>query len=222
MNNLTDIQIKALEFIRKTQEDTGSVPTLRELCSHMGYKAVGSAQDLVGSLRKKGYLQVPDKQSARTMLLTEKARSLFNNARATLQTLEDSFAIPCLGSVPAGDPLEAIENSEQVICVSGTIFRGRRPSADKLFALRAKGSSMIGAGILDGDWLVVASQSQAEKGAIVVARVEGDATVKRLEHDKSRGYFLQPENPSFEPIFADEHPFEVIGKVVALQRAVFH
>ncbi len=220
MEELTTTQKRALEFIHSSHQSKGTAPTLRELCAHMGYKAIGSAQDLIASLRKKGFLQIPDKQTARTILMTEKAKALFADLVAVLNPLEDSFAIPCLGSVPAGDPLEAIENAEQTICVSGSIFGPRRPDRTRLFGLRAKGRSMINAGILDGDWLVVASQAQAEPGCIVVARVDGDATVKRLMKHSSRGWYLQPENDEFQPIYADDSSFEVIGKVVALQRSL--
>jgi repressor LexA len=96
-----------------------------------------------------------------------------------------------------------------------------KPSRDSLFALKAKGESMVGAGILDGDWLVVASQQTAPANSIVVARLEGEATVKRLMKDRSRGWYLKPENPAFKPVYAEDRQFEIIGRVVALQRG-FH
>jgi repressor LexA len=92
--------------------------------------------------------------------------------------------------------------------------KGKKPG--DLFALAASGESMTGAGILDGDWLIIESTSSAEVGDIVIARLDGDATVKRL--GKKRGnWVLKPENPSYSVV---TDPFEVIGKVVALQRVL--
>ena len=79
---------------------------------------------------------------------------------------------------------------------------------------------MIGAGILDGDWLVVSSQQTAPANSIVVARLEGEATVKRLMKDRSRGWFLKPENTAFKPVYAEDRSFEIIGRVIALQRGM--
>jgi repressor LexA len=78
---------------------------------------------------------------------------------------------------------------------------------------------MVQAGILDGDWLIVHKQNEAPPGTIVVAQVEGSATVKRLVYDKLQGWFLKPENPDFEEIYAERVPFEILGRVVALQRS---
>lgn len=212
---LTDIQSQALEFIRAKVERSGTAPTLREICDFMGYSAIGSAQDIVNALRKKGYLETPDKQAARALFLTRRAR--------VEQRVEDddqfTYVIPCLGAVPAGDPREAIEDSVGTIRISRAMFRKPMPPPESLFALKASGLSMRDAGILDGDWLVIRSCKDAAEDTIVVARLEGEATVKRLKRDRKKGWFLQPENPSFKPIFAEDQPFEVIGQVVALQRS---
>jgi repressor LexA len=181
----------------------------------MGYSAIGSAQDLINALRKKGYLETPDKQAARSLFLTRRAR--------VEQEIADddpyTFVVPCLGAVPAGDPREAIEDSIGTLRMSRTMFAKPLPAPESLFALRASGLSMMNAGILDGDWLVVKSCKDAPAGSIVVARVDGEATVKRLMRDRKAGWYLQPENPKYEPIYAVDDPFEVVGQVVALQRS---
>jgi len=217
MDKLTPTQLKALTYIRSAMESTGSAPTLREICQFMGYSAVGSAQDLISALRRKGFLEEPAKQAARAIVPTIAARDILSEDD---QEDEDpfTFALPCLGSVPAGNPVEAIEYKIGTLRISKSMISKPVPSKDSLFALRAKGESMIGAGILDGDWLVVSSQQTAPVNAIVVARLEGEATVKRLMKDRSRGWYLKPENPEFKPVYAEDRPFEVIGKVVALQR----
>ena len=219
MDKLTPIQLKALTFIRASISSTGTTPTLRELCEHMSYSAIGSAQDVIAALRRKGYLEEPTKQSARSLKPTFAAKDLLESADVD----EDdpfTFALPCLGAVPAGNPLEAVEERVGTLRISKSMIPRPTPPRDSLFALRAKGESMIGAGILDGDWLVVASQKSVAPQSIVVARVDGDATVKRLMKDKTRGWFLKPENPTFRPIYADERPFDIIGRVVALQRSL--
>lgn len=217
MSKLTDTQSKALAYIRSSIEKSGVAPTLREICSHMGYSAVGSAQDLVSALRRKGFLEENERQSARTFVLTKYAR------HQTVTPEEgdfNTFVIPCLGTVPAGNPVEAHESHIGTMRMSISMLSKPYPRADELFALRATGESMINAGILDGDWLVVKVDKDPPKESIVVARVDGDVTVKRLCRDKARGWFLQPENPRFAPIYADDAEFDLVGRVVALQRSV--
>ena len=216
---LTDPQHKALLFIEQAIDRRGSAPTLREICEHLGYKAVGSAQDLVKSLRRKGCLETPDKQVARGLQLTDLARSVLKGQKIEqTNVLASLISVPCLGFVPAGDPLEAVEEQGDSILISTSAVQNS--DKNRLFAVQAQGTSMLGAGILDGDWLVVHSQKEADKGDIVVARVEDDATVKRLAFEIGRGWYLQPENPSFKPIYGDIDPFQIIGRVVALQRSL--
>jgi repressor LexA len=219
MDKMTATQLKALTFIRTAMDSTGSAPTLREICQFMGYSAVGSAQDLISALRRKGFLEDPGKQAARAIVPTVAARDLLHDET---RLEEDPFTIslPCLGSVPAGNLVESIEDRIGTLRMSASMLPKPMPPRDSLFALKAKGESMIGAGILDGDWLVIASQQTAPVSSIVVARFEGEATVKRLMKDRTRGWYLKPENPDFKPIFADDRAFEVIGRVIALQRGL--
>lgn len=216
MTKLTETQAKALEFIRDSIERSGVAPTLREICGFMGYKAVGSAQDLVSALRRKGFIEENERQAARTYHLTSLAR----NQSRTEDYDANTFVIPCLGFVPAGNPVEAIDEHIGTMRMSIAAFAKPAPRADQLFAVRAKGESMIGAGIFDGDWLVVKLDQEPPKESIVVARVDGDVTVKRLAKDKTEGWFLKPENPAFSPMFAKDHEFEIVGQVLALQRSL--
>ncbi len=218
MQKLTSRQLKAFEFIRAHSDEHGYAPTLRELCEYMGYKAVGSAQDVIASLRKKGYIIKPDKQTARSLALTDKSKAIYGVSVEMIQ--DNSFLVPRLGSVPAGVPIEAIEDYSGSIRISDSLLpRWACNKPEKLFALQAKGASMIHAGILDGDWLVVFQQNEAPSGTIVVAEVGGQATVKRLMQDKSDGWYLKPENPDFKNLYAKDSPFTVLGRVVALQRS---
>ena len=128
-----------------------------------------------------------------------------------LKALEEkSVNVPVVGKVAAGEPITAIQNIEFYVPVSEQLKRGR-----ELFALRIQGESMVNAGILDGDIVVVHRTPVAENGEIVVAMVEDSATVKRFY--KENGHFrLQPENDSYEPIIVDE--VVLLGKVVSLIR----
>ncbi len=218
---LTDIQTRALEFIRGRIESGGSPPTLREICAHMGWSAIGSAQDMVATLRRKGWLAEPQKQAARALLLTRRARQLQRPEASPDPDDTSTFVIPCLGAVPAGNPAEAIEDHVGTMRMSVSMFKKPIPRSEDLFALRAKGDSMVNAGIHDGDWLVVRTQKDPPAGSIVVARLDGgEATVKRLMREKSGDWILQPENPSYRPRRASEQSFEVIGQVLALQRSI--
>ncbi len=220
MQNLTPRQLKAFEYIKSHTERVGYAPTLRELCDFMGYKAVGSAQDVIASLRKKGFITTPLKQAARSLTLSDKGKAFYGVKLMSRQDLGDSFLVPCLGAVPAGIPLEAIEDHSGYLRVSSSLLP-RSVTSENLFALQAKGLSMIYAGILDGDWLVIQQQHDAPSGTIVVAQVGDSATVKRLCLDNRKGWYLKPENPEFQEIFADVEPFTVLGRVVALQRTLF-
>ncbi len=217
MPNLTPTQNKALDYIRMSIERTGIAPTLREICSFMGYTAVGSAQDLINALRKKGFLEEAEKQSHRTIMLSRTERVMTNTPDIGDP---NTYVIPCVGAVPAGNPVEAIEDHIGTLRMSISMLPKPHPTPEELFAVKARGDSMVGAGIFEGDWLVVKTQQEAPKESIVVARVDGDVTVKRLCFDKKSGWFLQPENPRFAPLFATESPFEIVGRVVALQRSL--
>ena len=120
--------------------------------------------------------------------------------------------MPLVGKVTAGVPILAQENIEEHIILPQDMVEG-----EDIFALCVEGESMINAGILDGDYVVVRKQPNAENGEIVVAMIEDEATVKRIYFEKNR-VRLQPENPYMEPIYAEE--VTVIGKVIALFRQI--
>ena len=219
MDTLTLPQQKALEFITNHTERIGYAPTLREICKFMGYKAVGSAQDIVTYLRKKGFLIVPDKQAARCLILSDRAKEYCKVKHPESRQSGSFLSIPQLGSVPAGLPAEAIENFKGSVCIAPSMIPRWVRKPEKLFALQTKGLSMINAGIMDGDWLIVHQQEEAPSGSIVVAQLEGSATVKRLMQNEKKIWYLKPENPDFEEVYADRSIFTITGSVVALQRS---
>lgn len=195
-SNLTPKQARILEFIEQCIGQEGRPPSFREIAKHFGYSAVGTVEDHVKALIKKGLLQ--------------KEEGSFHGLRLSYQA--PSQSVPILGQVPAGNPIEAIEDTVGSLSFSTSKNRG------DIFALKVKGDSMIEAGILEGDYVIVRKQSDAENGEIVVASIDGESTVKRLEKKKGR-IRLIPENPRYEPIELQAGRENAIqGKVISLQR----
>ncbi|PIR21720.1 MAG: repressor LexA [Deltaproteobacteria bacterium CG11_big_fil_rev_8_21_14_0_20_45_16] len=191
---LSSQQRRVYEFVKDSFYRNGSMPTLREICHHMGWKAVGSAQDVIQALIEKHRL-------SRSPL---KARGL--------QLVDGpSFRnIPILGSAPAGRALEAIEHHEGDAIVPDFI---RGP----VFAVRVIGDSMKNAGIEDGDLAIVSQTDSAENKDIIVALSYGETTIKRLVK-KGRENWLYPENDAYKPRRIDDPSFRVLGKVIGLHR----
>lgn len=213
---LTKIQAKALDFIRSSLERTGTAPTLRELCAYMGYSAIGSAQDLVAALRRKGFLHTPDKQSARSLVLTPKAIALHEPSH---QSTDETYVVHCLERiVPGSDPVAATEERIGTLRMSIGMFRRPYPAPERLFALKVAGDAMVDSGIFDGDWLVVHKQAEVEPGKIAVVCMGDETLVRTVSKDRT-GLYLRPENVTY-PIIrqSDDVPFEIIGQVLALQR----
>jgi repressor LexA len=198
--SLSPKQLAVLECIQDETCQLGRPPTYRELAKALGGVAVGTVQDHVRALREKGFL---DQKNTKTQGRLARGFRL-THQRGTLE-------VPLLGRVPAGRPIEAIEESQGSVSVPASL-RG------DLFALRVVGESMIEAGILDGDLVVVRQQPHAENGDIIVAMIDGEATVKYLER-KSGHVRLLPANPKFKPIEIPPHSENVIqGKVISVQR----
>lgn len=197
MEKLTKSQQKVYDFLLEKSSE-GIPPTVREICQATGFKSTSTVHAHLNSLEKLGYI-------------TKKA----GLTRAVLlkrdEPLSRGVAVPVIGTVTAGVPIFAYEEDLGYVTVDERVKRGR-----ELFALRVKGDSMINAGIYDGDAVVSVKQPTAENGEIVVALVGDEATVKRFY--KEDGYYrLQPENPDYEPIIADE--VQILGKVVTLVRS---
>jgi len=179
-----------LDFVNQFVQENGFAPSIREIGAAVGLNSTASVSYQLKQLQEKG-------------LLTGSAQKGRKRAIATTQR---PGQIPVIGVVTAGVPILAFENQE------GTMAWEGDPSC---FALRVRGDSMIGAGILDGDKVVVRPQQTANDGQIVVARIGDEATVKRLWR-KNGEVWLLPENDAYEPI--DGRDAEVIGLVKAVVR----
>lgn len=185
---------KILSFIREEIQNKGYPPSVREICQAVGFKSTSSVHAHLRDLEREGLLR-RDATKPRAMELTDNPRGRI---------------VPLVGRVTAGIPILAQENIEDEIMLPQDMVRG-----EDVFALRVEGESMIEAGILDGDIVVVRKQADAVNGDIIVAMIEDEATVKRVFYEEHR-VRLQPENHSMDPIYADE--ITVLGRVVALFR----
>ena len=179
-----------LDYVNRFVQENGYAPSIREIGEAGGLRSTASVSYHIQALQDKGLLLTPDAKG--------KKRALVTSTRPG--------QIPVVGVVTAGVPILAVENQE------GTMAWDGDPSC---FALRVRGDSMINAGILSGDKVVVRPQHTAEDGQIVVARLEDEATVKRLRR-RNGEIWLMPENDAYEPI--DGTNAQIIGIVKAVIR----
>ena len=179
-----------LNFLTQFMNEHGYAPTVREICNAVGLQSTATVHYHLNALRDAGLIEMEE--------MKKRAISLPDAQRAD--------RIPVVGVVTAGVPILATENIEGYIPWDGE---------SGCFVLRVRGDSMIGAGILDGDKVVVRPQPDAENGQIVVALLDDSATVKRLKKT-GRDVWLMPENPSYEPIPGNEA--KILGRVKALIR----
>ncbi len=190
-------QQKILDFIRSEIETKGYPPSVREICAAVGLRSTSSVHMHLTQLEKKGLIR-RDATKPRALELLD-------------SPLSKARTVPLVGKVTAGQPILAIENIEDQLIIPNDLA-----SMDtELFALRVQGESMIEAGILDGDIVIVHSQERAENGDIVVALIGDEATLKRIYYENGH-VRLQPENHTMVPIIVPRA--EVRGKVVALVR----
>jgi repressor LexA len=203
VSDITARQQRILEFISETVRERGYPPTVREIGEAVGLTSSSSVHAQLANLEKKGLLHKdPTKPRAMT-LATDEARA-------------GGTVVPLVGRIAAGTPVMAAEQIEDYVAVPSGFTRAGNGDH---FALRVAGDSMIGAGILDGDLVVVRQQERADDGDIVAALLPGpgedEATVKRLGHDGPR-VMLIPENPALSPFEMIDG--RIVGKVVAVLR----
>ncbi|MBD3182559.1 transcriptional repressor LexA [Candidatus Poribacteria bacterium] len=196
---LTKRQKQVLDFIVDHIQNSGYPPTVREVANELGISSKG-AYDHLTAIEKKGYIK-RDPAKPRAIELMDFVANRINGPL---------IEIPVVGKVAAGEPLLANQNIERTISLSKDLVRTENP-----FALRVKGDSMINAGILEGDFVIVKQQKNADQGDIVVALIGEEATVKRFFKEKDH-IKLQPENTTMEPIITNN--VNIMGKVVGLFR----
>ena len=196
---LTDKQKAIYDFLLKTIRERGFAPSILEIGKQFKIASTNGVSDHLKALERKGYIRRVGKRAF------EVVNAL---GSAVLSATRD---VPVLGRVPAGKPFLSEENTEGLLSIPSDMGSG------KLFALRVKGDSMIGAGIEDGDRVIVKQQSAAENGEIVCAVIDGEATLKRF-YKKDGVVTLKAENEKYAPIVVSEGEFRIAGKIIGLLR----
>lgn len=211
---LKEREQKILDYMRNEIRAKGYPPTVREICSALNIKSTSTAHKDIDSLVKKGYIK-KDPSKPRALMLVEQDASEPAPAAASYDSVEraDVVEIPVIGRIAAGTPITAEQNVEDSFPVPSR-FLGNGTN----FMLTVKGESMIEAGIMDGDYILVEQQNTARNGEIVVAMVDGfesEATVKTFYHEGDH-IRLQPENSSMSPIIVQD--VKILGKVKGVFR----
>lgn len=196
-----ETQERVLAYIQSEIRRRGYAPSVREIADAVGLRSTSTVHGHLMRLEKKGLLY-RDAMKPRAIGIAAPPED-----EAMTERIRE---VPVVGQVAAGIPITAEENIEELLPLPASLL-----GTGEHFVLRVKGESMIGAGILNGDYIVVRSQPDAQNGEIVVAMIDGEATVKRFY--KENGYFrLQPENDAMLPIITSE--VKVLGKVVSVLR----
>jgi len=206
--DLTKRQQEIFDFIKKYSAKYGYPPTVRDIGKAVGLASSSTVHAHLSNLEKIGLLRRDPSKPRALELLDRAVGSAVDNVRSVVE----SPGLPVVGAVAAGQPVLAEENIEDYVKVPAQIG-----GEDGEFILRVRGDSMVDAGILEGDHVVVRKQETASDGEIVVALVGEEATVKRFfrEADHVR---LQPENTAYEPIRSKD--VQILGRVVGLYRSV--
>ncbi|MDV3051258.1 transcriptional repressor LexA [Staphylococcus ureilyticus] len=207
MRELTKRQNEIFEYIKHTVHSKGYPPSVREIGEAVGLASSSTVHGHLSRLEEKGYIKRDPTKPRAIEIVTEQLGETVN--------MESTIHVPVIGKVTAGIPITAVENVEEYFPLPEHFTSTHNSD---IFILNVVGDSMIEAGILDGDKVIVRSQTIAENGDIIVAMTEeNEATVKRFYKEKTR-YRLQPENSTMSPIFLDQ--VAVLGKVVGLFREI--
>ena len=198
MLKLTARQQQIFDLIRDNLEETGYPPTRAEIAQKLGFKSANAAEDHLKALARKGAIE------------------MIPGASRGIRIIDNYAGIPIIGQVAAGEPILAEQHIEDYQEVPSSTFH---PSAD--YFLRVQGQSMVDVGIMDGDLLAVHQQPTAENKQIIVARVDGEVTVKRLAKNQNKNEVqLLPENRDYHPIVVDlrAQQFNIEGLAVGVLR----
>jgi repressor LexA len=197
---ISDRQARIIEYIRHVSRTRNYPPSVREIGEAVGLSSSSTVHNHLNQLERRGLIR-RDPSKSRTVQIVKDAREP--------EEVKGAVSIPVVGHVAAGLPILAEQNIEDHILISDQLAK------EGWFLLKVRGDSMVNAGILDGDLVLVRPQPSADSGQLVVAMVEGEATCKRLERREGRIRLL-PENPDYQPIVAPDA--EVVGLVKGVMR----
>jgi len=207
---LTSRQEEILEYIKKYSKENRMPPTVREIGNHFEISSTNGVRSILAALIKKGYINRSPRLSRGIEVIDNDKSG--NADEAPSNTIE----IPIVGRVAAGTPILAVQNLEGTV----TIDRDFLACRSDVFALRVKGDSMINAGIFDGDLIFARQQKTAERGEIIVAQIDNEATVKYY-HPLADHVELRPANPRYRPIIVkNDKDFTIAGKLIGVMRKV--
>lgn len=229
---LTPKEKKVMEFLESYMQQNGFAPSFQEIQSHFGFKSINSIQNYLKQLEVKGYIQNPGGNKKRALTLLKSSQALQGQNSSSggeeewFRNIQEASALrlPMLGRVAAGQPIERMAFDEYLEVPSSLVRQ-----ADRSYALRVEGDSMIEDGIFEGDFLVVQQQDRALNGEIIVAVVENEATVKRfyshsaesLLHqgrDPRKTIELRPANSQMTSFWYSPREVQIRGAVVSLIR----
>ncbi|MBI5747797.1 MAG: repressor LexA [Nitrospinae bacterium] len=199
MKDLTPRQRNIFEFLIKFIKKHGYPPTVREIGEHFGFLWPAASGHL-RALERKGFIRINPLRSRGIEVKGIKEAA--------------GFTVPVIGKVTAGKPILAVEDIEGHMLIDKTLFK-----TEDAFSLKIKGDSMIDAGILDGDYVIVKPQASIESGEIAVALIGDEATVKRIYIKKTQ-IILKPENKDMKPIAYNPESVKIIGKVIGVVRKI--
>lgn len=206
---ITKRQQEIYDFIKSYQREKGYPPSVREMASAVGLSSPSTVHAHLASLEEHGLIK-RDKTKPRALELFNEDGSAVKLAAVEENPSRGTVTLPLIGRVAAGIPILAEQNVEDSFTLPAEIA-----TDSSSFVLEVHGDSMVNAGIFNGDYIIVREQHSAMNGEIVVAMIDGSATVKTFYKERGR-VRLQPENDAMEPIYA-ENP-TILGKVVALMR----
>lgn len=209
--DLNPRQFAILKFIEAQMRDKRYPPSVREICAAVNLKSTSTAHTYLKKLEELGYIK-------RDATKTRAIEVLRHDPNETISNYFDEktiVSLPILGCVTAGSPILAIENITDIFPLPLDFI-----GTDAAFILEVKGTSMIDAGILDGDRIIVKKQDTARNNEIVVALLleDNEATVKRIFYENNNKIRLQPDNKTMEPIFCNDNDVKILGKVTGLIR----
>lgn len=208
-HDLTSRQQQILEMIRETVGDRGYPPSVREIGEAVGLRSTSSVHAQLATLERLGYLR---RDPSRPRAIEVR----FDPDSELARTPASTRAVPFVGEIAAGAPIVAEERVEELYQLPKDLV-----GDGTLFMLRVRGESMVLAGVLPGDYVVVRQQPTVEQGEMCAAMIDGEATVKFFRRTKSGEIFLDPANDGYEPIpVSADHASAILGRIVAVLRSL--
>ena len=206
----SDKQQQIINFVNRQVEEKGYPPSVREICSAVGFKSTSTVHAYLEKLKKDGII-LKDPTKPRALKVINGYKKEAGSGTGGYYSSKELVEVPIIGKVAAGQPILAVENIEDTFPLPVDFVQN-----STAFMLKVQGDSMIEAGILDRDFVLVKQQPTANNGDIIVALIGDEATVKTFYKEKDH-IRLQPENKYFKPIIVKDD-FSVIGKVIGVFR----